>query len=66
MNPLTTNTYPHEVRLVKSAALPEKSVIIPSRKDSLLKRMSDMESELGRMVKLLNEMRADATHLSVE
>jgi hypothetical protein len=53
---------PPQIRVVK----PNEQCIIPDRKASLLKRMADMESELGRMMKLLNEMRADATHLTVE
>jgi hypothetical protein len=51
-----------QIKIVKQS----DSVIIPDRKASLMKRISDMETELGRMMKLLNEMRADATHLTVE
>jgi len=51
-----------KIKIIKA----KDACIIPNRKDALLKRMADMESELGRMVKLLNEMRADVLHLSVE
>lgn len=57
----SVDTHP-QIKIVKQS----DSAIIPDRKASLLKRISDMESELGRMQKLLNEMRADALHLTVE
>jgi hypothetical protein len=43
-----------------------ESVIIPSRRETLLKHIGDMESELGRMTKLLAEVRADVLHLTTE
>lgn len=51
-----------QIKIVKQS----DSAIIPDRKATLMKRMSDMETELGRMMKLLKEMRADALHLMVE
>lgn len=50
------------IRLVKA----KETSILPNRKEALLKGIDNMESELGRMTKLLREMRADVLHLSVE
>lgn len=52
-------------RTITLAKAPQ-TFILADRKVTLLKRMTDMESELGRMTKLLKEMRADVLHLSVE
>jgi hypothetical protein len=51
-----------QIRVVK----PNEQGIIPDRKTSLLKKIADAESELGRLQKLFNEMRADVQHLTVE
>lgn len=53
---------PRQIKIVKQS----DSAIIPDRKAALMKRISDMETELGRMAKLLSEIRADALHLTVE
>ena len=50
------------IRVVKQS----QSGIIPDRRAVALKRISDMKAELGRMVKLLDEMRADLLHLTIE
>jgi hypothetical protein len=52
-----------QIKVVKP---PQQSAIIPSRRAMLLKRIGDMENELGRMTKLLAEVRADVLHLTTE
>ena len=42
------------------------SVRIREHRVVALKRINDMQNELGRMTKLLDEMRADLLHLTVE
>ena len=43
-----------------------QSDILNSRKAQALHRIEQMASELGRMQKLLDELRADVVHLTVE
>lgn len=40
--------------------------ILPSRRDTALKRLDDFESELGRLKRLATELRADILALTVE
>lgn len=40
--------------------------ILPNRKAALLKRIDDMESEMGRLSKSLREIRAGILHLGIE
>jgi hypothetical protein len=54
-----------EERGIKIVKQPQ-SAIIPSRKAQALHRIEQMASELGRMQKLLDELRADVVHLTVE
>lgn len=51
-----------EIKIAK----PSQSDILPTRKVQFLRRIELMETELGRMQKLLNELRADALHLTTE
>ena len=51
------------IKVVKQS---QQSAIIPSRREMALKRINDMQAELGRMNKLLDEMRADVLHLTTE
>lgn len=51
-----------QIRIVK----PQQSVIIPSRKEVAMKRLNDIETELGRMTRLLTELRADILSLTIE
>jgi hypothetical protein len=51
-----------EIKVVKQP----QSAIIPSRRETVLKCIGDMQNELGRMQKLLDELRADVLHLTVE
>ena len=44
----------------------KERVIIPSRREVVLKRIADMQAEIGRLNKLLDEMRADVLHLLVD
>lgn len=53
-------------RQIKTVKQSQQSVIIPSRRDVALKRINDMQNELGRMQKLLDEVRADVLHLTTE
>jgi len=53
---------PAQIAIVKQP----QSAIIPSRRETALKRINDMQAELGRMNKLLDEMRADMLHLTIE
>jgi hypothetical protein len=52
-----------QIKVVKPS---QQSAIIPSRRDVLLKRINDMETEIGRLGKLLAEVRADVLHLTTE
>lgn len=54
---------PREIKVVKSD---EQHAIVPDRKAQLLRRIELMETEMGRMIKLLNELRADVLHLTIE
>ena len=51
-----------EIKILKA----DERGIIPSRRSQMLRRIELMETELGRMQKLLNELRADALHLTTE
>lgn len=53
MNATPKLTIPVDIKIVKA----EDRVIIPDRKAAQLKRIAEMESELGRMMKLVSEMR---------
>lgn len=52
-----------QVKVVKPS---RESAIIPDRRAALLKRIDDAQSEVGRISKLLNEIRADVLHLTTE
>lgn len=54
------------VQPIKVVKPSQESAIIPDRRAMLLKRIDDAQSELGRMSKLLNEIRADVLHLTTE
>lgn len=51
-----------QIKIVK----PQDHVIVPDRRLQLLRRIDLIETELGRMQKLVNELRADALHLTTE
>ena len=51
-----------EIRVVK----PNNNAILPDRKDVLLRRIGNAQSEIGRLNKLLDEIRADVLHLTTE
>jgi len=51
-----------EIKIAKRS----QSDILPSRKAQALHGIEQMASELGRMQKLLDELRADVLHLTVE
>jgi hypothetical protein len=51
-----------QIRVVK----PSQSDIIPNRCDTALKRVNDLHAEVGRMVKLIDELRADLLHLTIK
>ncbi len=50
-----------EIKIVKRA-----DSVINSDKARLLKRVDDLESEFGRAMKLLRELRADVIHFTNE
>ena len=57
----------------KTAPSPSIKIVKPVTRDAILRRKSDalrridnMASELGRMQKLLSELRADVLHITVE
>lgn len=51
-----------EIKVVK----PDERAIISDRKAQILQRIGAIQSEVGRMNKLLNELRADVLHLTTE
>lgn len=62
MNP----TNPPQAKLVKNVSTTTgKSDIVAERKAQLLERMRCAQSELGRLNKLFDEMRADVLHLTL-
>lgn len=54
------------VRQIKVVKPSQECAILPSRKVQALQRIENMASELGRMQKLLDELRADLLHLTTE
>lgn len=52
----------HQIRVVK----PNESAIIPDHKQQLLRRIGNAQAEIGRLNKLLDEIRADVLHLTTE
>jgi hypothetical protein len=63
---VTKTPYPaatgREIRVVK----PNESAIIPDHKAQLLRRIGNAQAEIGRLNKLLDEIRADVLHLTTE
>lgn len=57
-----SNVDVNKIRVVKAS----QSDIIPNRCDTALKRVNDLHAEIGRMVKLIDELRADLLHLTVK
>lgn len=51
-----------QIKVVK----PEDHAIISSRKSQLLRRIENAQSEVGRLNKLLDEIRADVLRLTVD
>jgi len=51
-----------QIRVIKS----DDRAIIPTRKDSALRRVEMIQSEMGRIQKLIDELRADVLHLTIE
>jgi predicted transcriptional regulator len=66
MNKLHLQASGWPVEQIKVVKPSQQSAIIPSRRDVLLKRINDMETEIGRLGKLLAEVRADVLHLTVK
>jgi hypothetical protein len=67
MDRLHTNPAPLSVRLVKSVATkPPTSANISTKRDGMLKRIGDMEAEIGRLSRLARELRADLLELTTE
>jgi hypothetical protein len=58
----TASPFLKGIRVIKSA----DCAIVPSRKAQALHRIEQMASEVGRMQKLLDELRADVLHLTIE
>jgi hypothetical protein len=54
------------MRFVKVIPKGSQSAIIPSRRDSALRRIEMIQTEMGRMQKLLDELRADVLHQTIE
>lgn len=59
---IVNGTATQQIRIAK----PQQSVIIPSHREAALKRLNDIETELGRMARLLTELRADILSLTIE
>lgn len=57
------NPNPSTVKIIPKGS---QSAIIPNRRASALKRLSDIESELGRLTRLIVELRADVLHLTTD
>lgn len=53
-------------RPVKIVAKASQGAIIPDRRAVALKRIDDMKSEIGRLSRLLDELRADLLHVTIE
>jgi hypothetical protein len=51
-----------QIRVVK----PNNNAILPDHKAQLLRRIGNAQSELGRLNKLFDEIRADVLHLTTE
>lgn len=51
-----------EVKILKA----KDRVIIPSNHETVLKMFRDMETEMGRLAKLLNEARAEYLKVAVK
>jgi hypothetical protein len=64
MNQIASQTVVQTVKLVAKES--QTNAIILSQRERALKRINDMQAELGRMTRLLDEMRADLLHLTVE
>ena len=56
------NASDRQIKIVKQ----QDSGILPNRKAQAMHRIEMMASELGRMQKLLDELRADVLHLTIE
>jgi len=52
-----------QIKVVKQSP---QSAIIPNRRDAILKRIGDAQSELGRLNRLLDEIRAEVLHQTIE
>lgn len=63
MTPLELSQHLTEIKVVKPD---DQRAIIGARKAQLLQRIGTMQSEVGRMNKLLNELRADVLHLTIK
>ena len=59
-NPATAAV--RQIRVIK----PDDHVIVPDRKQQLLRRIGNAQAEIGRLNKLLDEIRADVLHLTIE
>ena len=51
-----------QIKIVK----PDPAALVSGRRDALLRRIGNAQSEIGRLNKLLDEIRADVLHLTVE
>lgn len=51
------------VKIIPKAS---QSGIIPDRRQQLLRRIGNAQAEIGRLNKLLDEIRADVLHLTTE
>lgn len=52
-----------QIKVVKPS---QDHVILPSKRALVLKRINDMENEIGRLSRLARELRADVLELMVE
>ena len=57
------NASPMTVKIIPK---PSQSAIIPDRRAQLLRRIGNAQAEIGRLNKLLDEIRADVLHLTTE
>lgn len=53
-------------RPVKVIAKASQGAIISTRKAAILKRIGDAQSEIGRLNRLLDELRTDVLNLTIE
>lgn len=45
---------------------PDARGIVPLKREAVLKRINDMENEVGRLSRLLRDLRADILELTIE